>query len=183
MNTAAALLEQVRARRWFYEFELPDGTCTRTDLPPGIGSIHTTRREMLDRALAYALGGTDPATLTAVDLACHQGWFALHLARRGFREVRHPLVTHNAVDYPFDFENLAMLLEHFPAADVVVAARRSYPGVSRSRELASQINRILLRLGFGLQFEDAGVHRFVLLFGCGCDTLSNAASVNLTRGS
>jgi len=87
MTAAAALLEQVRARRWFYEFDLPDGTRTRTDLPPGVETIHTTRREMLDRALAHALGEADLSKLTAVDLACHQGWFALHLARRGFGAV------------------------------------------------------------------------------------------------
>ena len=86
MNAPAALLDQVRARRWFYEFDLPDGTRTSTDLPAGVESIHTTRRTMLDAALAHALGG-DYTTLTALDLACHQGWFALHLARRGFREV------------------------------------------------------------------------------------------------
>lgn len=87
MTPAAALLEEVRARRWFYEFELPDGSRTHTDLPPGVESIHTTRREMLDRALAHALGDADLSRLTAVDLACHQGWFALHLARRGFGRV------------------------------------------------------------------------------------------------
>lgn len=86
MTTPAAPLDEVRARRWFYEFDLPDGTRTTPDLPPGIASIHATRREMLDRALRHALG-EDCSGLTAADLACHQGWFSLHLARRGFREV------------------------------------------------------------------------------------------------
>jgi len=81
-----ALLQQVRARRWFYQFDLPDGSRTVTDLPPGVESIHTTRREMLDRALR-ALLPQGCAGLTALDLACHQGWFALHLAQAGFREV------------------------------------------------------------------------------------------------
>ena len=31
--------------------------------------------------------GLDFGSMTALDLACHQGWFALQLARRGFREV------------------------------------------------------------------------------------------------
>jgi tRNA (mo5U34)-methyltransferase len=87
MTAAAALLDEVRARRWFYEFELPDGTRTTSVLPPGVETIHTTRREMLDRALAHALRDADLSKLTAVDLACHQGWFALHLARRGFGDV------------------------------------------------------------------------------------------------
>ena len=38
-------------------------------------------------AAALDAAGPDFAALTAVDLACHQGWFALQLARRGFREV------------------------------------------------------------------------------------------------
>ena len=81
-----SLMDQVAARRWFYEFDLPDGSRTSTDLPPGVASIHTTRRDMLDSALRQVLGG-DYSALTAVDLACHQGWFSLHLARLGFREV------------------------------------------------------------------------------------------------
>lgn len=86
MTASGAPLDAVRARRWFYEFDLPDGSRTTADLPPGVASIHETRREMLDRALRHALG-EDYSRLTAADLACHQGWFSLHLARRGFREV------------------------------------------------------------------------------------------------
>jgi len=40
----------------------------------------------MEKALDAAVG-RDAAKLTAVDLACHQGWFSMHLARRGFREV------------------------------------------------------------------------------------------------
>jgi len=46
-----ALLERVRARQWFYEFELPDGTRTRSALPAGVEAIHTTRLAMLDAVL------------------------------------------------------------------------------------------------------------------------------------
>jgi tRNA (mo5U34)-methyltransferase len=82
----AALLEQVRARDWFYEFELPDGTRTRSHLPAGVEKIHETRLALMEQALDASVG-RDCANLTAVDLACHQGWFSLALARRGFREV------------------------------------------------------------------------------------------------
>ena len=82
----AGLLQQVRARQWFYEFELPDGTRTPSYLPPGVEKIHTTRLALMEQALDAALG-SDVSRLSAVDLACHQGWFAMHLARRGFREV------------------------------------------------------------------------------------------------
>lgn len=82
----AAALERVRARDWFYEFELPDGTRTRSHLPAGVEGIHATRLALMEQALDASVG-RDCAQLTALDLACHQGWFALHLARRGFREV------------------------------------------------------------------------------------------------
>lgn len=82
----AALLERIRARPWFYEFALPDGTRTTSHLPPGVEKIHDTRLALLDQALDRAVG-TDCGGLTAIDLACHQGWFALQLARRGFRSI------------------------------------------------------------------------------------------------
>lgn len=80
------LLAEARQRRWFYEFDLPDGSRTASYLPAGVEKIHATRLAMLGHALD-GLGEADFGKLTAVDLACHQGWFALHLARRGFREI------------------------------------------------------------------------------------------------
>jgi tRNA (mo5U34)-methyltransferase len=82
----AAALEQVRAKKWFYEFDLPDGTRTRSWLPAGVEQIHSTRLQLMEAALDTAVG-RDCSSLSAVDLACHQGWFALHLARRNFREI------------------------------------------------------------------------------------------------
>ena len=81
-----ALLERVRARQWFYEFDLPDGTRTASALPAGVEKIHTTRLALLDAVLDRTVGARC-AGLTAVDLACHQGWFALNLARRGFDSI------------------------------------------------------------------------------------------------
>ena len=80
------LLERVRARQWFYEFELPDGTRTKSYLPAGVEKIHATRALLMDQALDAAVG-RDCSALTAVDLACHQGWFSMRLAQRGFREI------------------------------------------------------------------------------------------------
>ena len=85
MSERDALLQEVRRRRWFYEFQLPDGTRTESYLHDGIKGIHDTRQQMLDAVLDQ--GVRDCAGLTAVDLACTQGGFALNLARRGFREV------------------------------------------------------------------------------------------------
>lgn len=81
-----ALLEQVRSRKWFYEFELPDGTRTECYVPPGVEGVHTTRLAMLEAALERRFG-KDLSGLSAVDLACHEGWFAFHLARRGAAPV------------------------------------------------------------------------------------------------
>ena len=81
-----ATLERVRAREWFYEFDLPDGTRTRSTLPEGVEKIHSTRLGMMERALDKSVG-PDCSALTAVDLACHQGWFAMHLARRRFKSI------------------------------------------------------------------------------------------------
>lgn len=74
--------------------------------------------------------------------------------RRGFAEARLDLVTHNGMDYPFDFDDLPLLLQHFPAADLVIAARRSYPGVSAQRRLVSWVNRTLISALFGTRFID-----------------------------
>src|SRR5258705_10259692 len=75
-----------RSRPWFYEFDLPDGTRTKTTVPEDVGKIHSTRLAMMEKVLDAAVG-RDCSALTAVDLACHQGWFAMHLARRNFRSI------------------------------------------------------------------------------------------------
>ena len=81
-----SLLDQVRERSWFYEFDLPDGTRTSSYLPAGVEKVHTTRLAMLDAALDSRFDGK-LAKLTAVDLACHQGFFAMHVLRRGVKTV------------------------------------------------------------------------------------------------
>ncbi|MGZ5034705.1 MAG: class I SAM-dependent methyltransferase [Usitatibacter sp.] len=86
MAADKALLDRVRAKEWFYEFDLPDGTRTKSYLPAGVEKIHDTRLKLMEKALDEAVG-SDCSALTAVDLACHQGWFAMHLAKRGFREI------------------------------------------------------------------------------------------------
>lgn len=69
------LLNAIKAQKWFYEFPLPDGTVTESYLPPQVRAIHTTR----DRALRMFLDGRDFATSTAIDVACHEGYFSLLL--------------------------------------------------------------------------------------------------------
>lgn len=80
-------LAAVRARQWFYDFDLPDGTKTRSYLPPEVVNIHPTRVTMLFSALDSLVTTAPWSQLTAVDIACHQGYFANLLARKGCRDV------------------------------------------------------------------------------------------------
>jgi tRNA (mo5U34)-methyltransferase len=132
----AQLLAEARQRQWFYEFDLPDGTRTASYLPPGVERIHATRLAMLEGVLDSA-PGWDFGTLSAADLACHQGWFALHLARRGFREVL-------AVD--FRDEHLA---------DTALMAGLAGAGTLRTRKCDLEEARA----------DDIGVHDVTLMLG------------------
>jgi dolichol-phosphate mannosyltransferase len=73
---------------------------------------------------------------------------------RGFGLATMDWVTHNAIDYPFHFEDLPVLLRHLPEADVVVASRKSYPGTSAGRRFVSWTNRALIRGIFGTSIID-----------------------------
>jgi glycosyltransferase involved in cell wall biosynthesis len=74
--------------------------------------------------------------------------------RKGFALAKYEYVTHNAMDYAFDFDDLPLLLEHFPRADVVVGGRRTYPGISAARGFVSWTNRAIISLLFGANVKD-----------------------------
>jgi tRNA (mo5U34)-methyltransferase len=74
------------AKTWFYPFRLPSGRTTPSYDSGALDLIHHTRTRMLDEVLAGTFGG-DRSTLSAIDLACHQGWFSAHLAQAGFGRV------------------------------------------------------------------------------------------------
>ena len=79
-------MDRIRAQRWFYRFELPDGQVTETYAGDEALRFHADRLRMLDSALNESF----PDSLsrkTALDLACHQGFYSLHLAKRGLRRV------------------------------------------------------------------------------------------------
>ena len=80
------LLEQIRSREWFYAYELPDGSTTPTYHQGELDAIHETRWQMVEECLSGAFpdgfGG-----LSALDLASHQGWFAIRAAQAGFERV------------------------------------------------------------------------------------------------
>lgn len=80
------LRSRALAKTWFYPFRLPSGETTPTYDNGALDQIHHTRTQMLDAALDAEFGGRFEG-LSAVDLACHQGWFSAHLAQRGFDSV------------------------------------------------------------------------------------------------
>lgn len=76
------VMKKVHQNRWFYDFELPDGSRTRSYLPAGAQAVHTTRLNMVMAALEPVFEGRWEQT-SVLDLACHQGWFTSHMARKG----------------------------------------------------------------------------------------------------
>ena len=79
IDESSRLLQLVKDRVWFYEFELPDGTRTTTDIPADMSLIHTSRREKLRRVIQQHI--PDAAKLSAIDFASHEGYFSIELAR------------------------------------------------------------------------------------------------------
>ena len=77
-------IQTVKERVWFYEFELPDGTRTSTNIPAAILPIHTSRRDKLINIIAEHVSGA--GDLTAFDLASHEGYYSIALARH-FKSV------------------------------------------------------------------------------------------------
>lgn len=85
INTSE-LESRALARDWFYPFRLPSGATTPSYDGGWLDAIHHTRSKMLDAVLDQTLQGRD-RDASAIDLACHQGWFSCQLAQRGFRQV------------------------------------------------------------------------------------------------
>jgi glycosyltransferase involved in cell wall biosynthesis len=113
----------------------------------------------------------DATGLIADDLArAHPEIRVLHNERnmgsgasiiRGFQEARYDLVTHDAMDYPFDLRDLPKLLAHCGEADIVSAARTARPGYTPFRKIMSAVHKFLLHLLFPLKLND---YNFVQLY-------------------
>ncbi len=78
--------EQILAKKWFYVFELPSGRKTTCYLPESVVAIHPTRLQMLFSVLD-PLFESQWSSITALDLATHQGFFATALAKKGCADV------------------------------------------------------------------------------------------------
>jgi hypothetical protein len=75
----SAIERRILDKTWFYRFDLPGGGTTRTYDDGALDAIHDTRLAMLQQVVDSRFGGS-LAGRTAIDIACHQGWFASKLA-------------------------------------------------------------------------------------------------------
>lgn len=71
---------------WFYEFDLGAYGRTASQLPSDIQRIHTTRLEMVTRAVDAHFGPRLPQ-IRCVDMGCHEGYYSVAMVRKGVREV------------------------------------------------------------------------------------------------
>ncbi|MGA9334852.1 MAG: class I SAM-dependent methyltransferase [Rudaea sp.] len=79
-------IRQALGKTWFYPYVLPDGRPLPSSHQGRVDAIHTTRAAMLDAFLAQSFGNARSGQ-TAIDLACHQGFYAMQMARAGFGRV------------------------------------------------------------------------------------------------
>jgi hypothetical protein len=70
---------------WFYEFKFSNGAETQT-VHPDLPATHEARAELVFPYLDKAFDGRWE-NIDCVDMACHQGWFAIQAALRGARRV------------------------------------------------------------------------------------------------
>lgn len=83
-----SLSQRIASRDWFYEFDLPNDLAAPCRTPEHVKPIHPTRLAMLWDALdPYVAERGGWGQMSAIDIACHQGYFATQLARRGARDV------------------------------------------------------------------------------------------------
>ena len=72
---------------WFYEFDLGAHGRTVSELPRQVLPIHQTRLEMVNRVVDGYFGGR-LSQIRCIDVGCHEGFYAVAMARKGMREVR-----------------------------------------------------------------------------------------------
>ena len=131
-----ALIARALGKSWFYPLTLPDGRQLPSTHDGRVDAIHLTRARMLAAFVDGKFAG-DRAGLSAIDIACHQGYFSLQLARAGFGRV-------DAIDARAEHVADAALLAE------VFALRNLH---ARQRDV------------FALNAETDGSHDLVLMFG------------------
>lgn len=73
---------------------------------------------------------------------------------KGFAKTRYELVTHDAMDYPFDLADMDKLMVHAQDSDVIAACRTERAGYSPYRHFLSHGNLLLLHTLFELKLPD-----------------------------
>ena len=84
MAVQAEDLQRVQDRKWFYEFDLPNGTRTQSDIPEEVRHIHRSRLAKLQHVISHFVGADRSS---ALDLASHEGFFSAELSKH-FETVR-----------------------------------------------------------------------------------------------
>lgn len=74
-------------KSWFHPFVLPSGGRLRSDHGGELDGIHHTRWRMIEDCLRENFDEPQLRDASAIDLACHQGWFSTQLAQRGLKQV------------------------------------------------------------------------------------------------
>jgi ubiquinone/menaquinone biosynthesis C-methylase UbiE len=69
---------------WFYAFDFGAGLRTTPQIPPQVAGIHDTRLAMTDAAVNTHFGARARG-LECLDIGCHQGYYSMAMARRGWR--------------------------------------------------------------------------------------------------
>lgn len=80
MQIMSAAEDAILAKTWFYRFTLPSGKVTSTYDDGALDAIHDTRLAMLEHVVRGRFGDSLRGR-TAIDIACHQGWFATRVAQ------------------------------------------------------------------------------------------------------
>ncbi|MCC6262540.1 MAG: methyltransferase domain-containing protein [Bryobacterales bacterium] len=85
--TTAELQEKIaEIGPWFYSFSLPGGISTESKIPLEVQAIFETRRRMMESALREHFGPR-LSGVRAVDVGCHEGYYALALRGMGVADV------------------------------------------------------------------------------------------------
>ena len=71
---------------WFYSLDLGRGLTTKSAVPASVSGIFLTRLEMVERVVR-AHFGQRIGMIDCLDIGCHEGYYALAVARLGARRV------------------------------------------------------------------------------------------------
>jgi tRNA (mo5U34)-methyltransferase len=106
------LLQDIKSKVWFYEFTLPDGTKTKTDIPKEVLQIHETRLKKLLEVISRYIPNSK--TLRSIDFASHEGFFSIELTKYfksviGIEMREESIANANLISILFSLKNLKFI--------------------------------------------------------------------------